>query len=272
MRTGRNMCVSFLTTLTDTGSLRYHAQIFAGAAYVLAQHGYMTELLTLQTAAGIEKALRNTDGVFFSVTVDAAEEDAVRRSGVPAIWINVGSGSPDNCVDPDDRGGCRLLAGHLNGMGYRSVWFVTPPGAAHPSVQVRQDALCAALGPGVEFRVVPLDAGTIAGLAAAIREGRLSRAVTVTYSDTQRLLVERMLLEAGARIPEDIGTATCHGGSFGSTVARMLPTTDLVYGETELGSAAARMLLDRLARGGASVPSILIPETLVVGRSTRPQC
>jgi len=271
MRSGRNMCVSFLTTLTDTDSLRYHALIFSGTAYVLAQRGYMTELVTLQSPAGMEKVLRNTDGVFFSIAADPGEVAAVQRGGVPAIWINVGKGSPENCVDPDDRTGCRLLAEHLDSMGYKHVLFVLPPSADHASIRIRQEALAAGLAGDVEFRAVSLEETTIADLAATIRQGKLPCTVFVAYSDTLRLLVERMLLRAGLRIPEDVGTTSCHGGNLGSTMARMMPSTDVVYRESELGDVAARMMIERLAQGGAPVPSVLIPETLVVGHSTRPQ-
>ena len=268
MRTGQNLCVSVLTPLMNLTNLRYHSLIFSGAACVLGQQGYMTELVTLNTPENTAKILRNTDGVLFSVEVEPDQVAAVQHHGLPAIWVNTSTGAAENSVDPDDQASCGLLAGHLNSMGYRHVLFVAPTASNHVSVRIRQEALRAALNSGVAFQAMPLDESAILGHATAIREGKLQHAVFVAYSDTLRLIVEHFLTQAGLQVPKDVGTASCHGGTFGSTVARMMPSTEIVYSETDLGVIGARMLLDRIVHGGASVPSVLLPGKLVVGRTT----
>jgi LacI family transcriptional regulator len=267
MRKGRNGVVSLFLTLPGAFDSGYQCMIFTGAALASRESGYSVEIVNPDKEANLARVLGNTDGVAFCVQMCAATEAIVRQSKLPAVRLNLGSYDPADGVEPDDRAGAAAIGLHLRTLGYQRIVYVSPLPGGHPSIRVREAALAEAAA-GLAFDTVTLDGPGLQPVIHDLQRHALPRTAFVAYADSIRVALQQKLFRAGLLIPDDVGLASCHTGLFGRTIDADLPVTGATYRALDLGVAGARMLLERIGNGGVSVPSVLVPETFIEGKTT----
>ena len=274
MCAGTNRIVSMFSSMGEDIESPYGCMIFTGAALAFQEVGYAVEIVDPSMGCELSRVLRNTDGVIFCVGMDLAVAEVVRQSQLPTVRLNVGLSDPTDCVEPDDRAGMQSIGAHVLKLGYERVIYVRPRLTAdHPSIRIRETALAESIA-GLTFGTLPYDVSAsppekaLQPLIRDLQRDALSHTVLVAYADNIRLALQQVLYRAGLAVPRDIGIASGYTALYDRTTNAGLQATGATYRVTDLGAAGARMMLERIRAGGASVPSVLVPETFVEGTTT----
>ena len=201
--------------------------------------------------------------------VASATRTGPAPEGVPTILVTRdidGSGLP--LVAADDAEGVRAAVAHLRELGHARIAHVTGP-LSLSTTSRRRDAFRAAAGG--DAPVVHGDAFTIpAGEHACgelLRSGWDGTAI-VAGNDLIALGCYAALAAAGLSCPRDV-SVTGHNDT--PLVDRVQPPlTTVAIPQHEIGVAAARLLLARLAGGPDGPERVLLPTRLVVRGSTGP--
>jgi LacI family repressor for deo operon, udp, cdd, tsx, nupC, and nupG len=186
-------------------------------------------------------------------------------------------------VASDNRGGGRIAARHLLGLGHRRFGYLMPPprnlDAPVRLSGVRDELRAFGGGDGRDGGTAPpaLTIGrggpTVAGGEAAMDEllaGRPRPTGVVAYNDLMAIGALRAIRRAGLRVPDDVSLVGFDDVAF---AAYSEPALTTVRQETaEMGRRAVATLTERLA--GASRPArsarIVLPVHLEVRASTGP--
>lgn len=175
----------------------------------------------------------------------------------------------------DDRGGGRLAAEHLIGLGHRRIAFLTTP-AVEPGCEEERrggyaEALAkAGLTPLPTLRLRPGDGDAPPGerdadLIAALRGAERPTALFVS-NDTGAIAVLDVLDAAGLRIPEDVSVVGFD--NVGIAGLRRISLTTVAQPLPGLAAVGVDLLLRRIEGGGDAPPPLAVE--LVERSSTGP--
>ena len=200
----------------------------------------------------------------------------LRRRHVPFVTISAdpGGAATDAVVRSDDRDGTIRTLGHLAAAGARAVAMIAPP----PINAFTRDCAetyrrwCASAGRPLLLEVV--DERDLAVDRAKAYLTAIDRVLAVRPApdalfvpvEMAGVMVLDELVARGFSIPEDVMVATTR--DLGRVTTTSPPMTALEWDFTEIGSRAAKMLLD-LIDGRRSAPcEEVVPTNLVARAST----
>jgi LacI family transcriptional regulator len=210
------------------------------------------------------------DGVVVSPSDDDLEPLRRRRDqGTPIVLVD--HEDPEHrlsSVSLDHREGGRLAAQHLLDAGRRRLLFAAGPEGVR-QVERRLDGCRLAVGqtPGVYLEIVrapdlDLADGTAVGLRIADLPPDRRPDAVVAGNDLHAIGIIAGLTSAGVRVPDDIAVVGYDDIPFAAVAA--VPLTTVRQPIAEIGTAAARLLLDEIAQPGrASREVVLAPELVV---------
>jgi LacI family transcriptional regulator len=196
--------------------------------------------------------------------------DAYRR-GAHVVMLNRGSTDvPYSLVTGNDAAGITAAVDHLVGLGHRDLVHLAGPKDFTTST-VRSSAFLAAVGrhAGVTGRLVPTTALTIeAGLVCMDGMLRQGDVPTAEVSGNEILAVGelRALRRHGLRCPDDVSVVGFNG--MDATEDLNPPLTTVQVPHFEMGTEAARLLLDDIAADEQRSVTVSLPATLIVREST----
>ncbi|SFP79088.1 transcriptional regulator, LacI family [Geodermatophilus dictyosporus] len=222
-------------------------------------------------------AEQRVQGVLITPTAELTPHlRSLRRRGVPVVLVDRRAPAADQCaVAVDDVLGGRLAAEHLLERGHRRIAFIGGASGL-PQVQERHDGVEAAVreatGAVDELLTLSPEALTVAGgreAAARIVGMPASRRPTaaVCANDLMALGVLQEMVRQGVRVPDEFAIVGYDDIDFAAAAA--VPLTSVRKPRQELGSRAARLLLDEArGEGHVHVQEVFEP-VLVVRESSR---
>jgi LacI family transcriptional regulator len=202
---------------------------------------------------------KRVDGVILTKAPGAMPtrmRDALARAGVPLVLLARSvPGFRADIVEMDDRAAAHEGVTHLLRLGFRRIGFVT--GLARVSTTRRRlEGYRAALRdwsqPADPALIVEGDFGVESGYRAGLE--LLKHRPDAVFISNYLMSVGFMgaLRQYQLRCPEDVAIVTCDDHPWLDSFAPRLTTIDLP--KRDLGAAAARMLIERLANGKRSAP------------------
>lgn len=217
------------------------------------------------------RALR-VDGI---VLAGEASPESLARVGVPLVVLGTRAVAAPGVpvVASDEIAGGRVATGHLASLGHRHIVCVSAPGASAAAREAGYVAEMRERGLPVSIVRAAHTSEAAAGAAAAEVLGgvaaRASAAPTAVFAvnDPMAVGVIGAASERGLRVPRDLSVV---GYDDSPLAAYSLVSLTSVSGDPrELGEAAGRELLARLA-GEDAGRGALLPPRLVVRSSTAP--
>ncbi|HWL79612.1 MAG TPA: LacI family DNA-binding transcriptional regulator [Roseomonas sp.] len=274
MRGTRTKTIGLLVTQIDNP---FFAELTAGAEAALDAAGYIAFLATTADSAErqgrILRRLREhrVDGVILCPAARTTAEEIARLAapGLPCVQAmrRVG-GSTGDFVGPANRLGAERLAEHLVARGHRRFAFA---GAAvmHSGTRERLEGLRAVLRRhGLPAPLVLRSAGTRSGgVEAALRLVALPARpdALVCSNDVVALGAIPELERQGIRVGRDMAVTGVGNVPEAATCQRPLTTLDTA--PRQIGEAAVRLLLRRIAQPAAPPEQLTLPAALVVRES-----
>ena len=225
------------------------------------ERAYVTVLAEMRvTGAIVMPSFEHSDVPFRSL----------RASGAGLVVL--GDWDEDTCtVGFDDDEGGRLAMQHLLDLGHRDVVYLGGPGGEH-QIEHRYAAAKAALDatPGARAlrRIDAVDStiGARAELAERVLELVPQPTAIFCASDSLALAVLNGLLRRGVRVPDDVSIVGFN--DIAAAQLAVVPLTTIAVPQYEMGTAAARLLLEELEPGHQHQSITFTPE-LIVRDSTR---
>ena len=256
----------------------FFTAVVRGIEVVLQAAGYTLLLANSDEDAARERNILETlraDGVagIIFVPINGAR-DAYREVLAPPLQVVAVDRSPANLrpdlVTVDNVEGTRLGVEHLLAMGHRDVALLGGP-SRHSTAKERergyQEALKAAgraLRPDLvhygDFR----EGGGYDGMKALLALSRRPSAVFVA-NNLMTLGAFRALHEAGVRIPDELALVGFDDMPWATSLNP--PLTAISQPSQEIGSSAADLLLDRIARPERATRHLILETSLVVRAS-----
>ncbi len=273
LRTRRTMTVGVM--IPDIANTLF-PPIVRGMESALEPAGYASILVSTDNDPDREARLldvlmqRGVDGI-----VDAAATrmdphlERVARE-VPVVTANraaEGSGIPS--VVSDDAGGIRMMLRRLRDAGHRAVGHVAGPDRLSTGVRRRRAFEAAARRLGLAAAVVAArrydeDEGRRCALTAL--EGFPEATALLCANDRLAIGAVGALAALGLRCPEDVSVTGFNDIPFLDLIPPGLTTVRIL--KSEVGRAAAEILLKRMAEPGARVPATTVMPVSIVERGS----
>jgi DNA-binding LacI/PurR family transcriptional regulator len=256
----------------------FFTAVVRGIDLVLQKAGYTLLLANSDEDAARERTILETlraegvAGIIF-VPINAAR-DAYRDVLAPPLHTVAVDRSPANLrpdlVTVDNVEGTRAGVAHLLAMGHRDVALLGGP-SKHSTAKERErgyeDALREAgrpLRPELVYYGDFREGGGYDGMKALIALPHRPTAVFVA-NNLMTLGAFRALHEAGIRIPEEIAVVGFDDMPWATSLNP--PLTVASQPSQEIGSSAAELLLDRIARPDRAIRHLILETKLVVRAS-----
>jgi DNA-binding LacI/PurR family transcriptional regulator len=196
-------------------------------------------------------------------------QQALAKAGVPIVLLaRTVPGFATDVVELDDRGAAYEGVTHLLRLGYRRVGFIGGLRGASTSRRrldgykaalrdwkIRLDPALVAEG---DFRV---ESGYQAGLA--LLKGRPDAVFIANYLMTVGFM--EALRQYRLRCPEEVALVTCDDYPWMDSFSPRLTTIDLP--KRELGAAAAKLLVERIAKKGGRPRTLKLKNAMRVRES-----
>jgi DNA-binding LacI/PurR family transcriptional regulator len=269
MRQSKTRVIGFATVnISDQGYLENHGvyPFVVGLSRELAQHGYhvaSVECSDLGDHANPEQPWAVKERFFDGLVVHYGLSDrAVRFAkdvGVPLVWWDSGVFEPNGCVYRDEIEVGRQVTRRLVEAGHRRIGFMVGRRGwqdycqhqpIHYSYAQRFESYRDEMR-AHGMKEVPLLGYDPAELAQQIDAHQVTAVIIQGTNFTAIDAAARLL---GKRIPQDLSVATL------DREARILPrgpaTGGMLYDRVDVGTHAARMMLDILEGGHTAVPSV----------------
>lgn len=267
----------------------FFTDVVRGIDGVLQAAGYTLLLSNADEDAARERDILETfraegvAGIIF-VPINAAR-DTYRRLLAPPVHTVAVDRLPSNLradlVTVDNLEGTRVGVAHLIAMGHREVALLGGPSRHSTAIEREQgyrQALQAAglpLQSELVYRGDFREGGGYDGMKALMALPRRPTAVFVA-NNLMTLGAFRALHEAGIRIPDEVAVVGFDDMPWATSLNP--PLTAVSQPSQEIGSAAADLLLDRIARPDRAVRHVILETKLVVrascgasARTARPQ-
>jgi DNA-binding LacI/PurR family transcriptional regulator len=256
----------------------FFTAVVRGIELVLQAAGYTLLLANSDEDAAREREILETlraegvAGIIF-VPINAAR-DAYRDVLAPPLHVVAVDRSPTSLrpdlVTVDNGQGTRLGVEHLLALGHRDVALLGGP-SRHSTAKERErgfhEAMRAA-GRTVRPELVHhgdfREIGGYDGMKALLGLSRPPTAVFVA-NNLMTLGAFRALHEAGVRIPDEVALVGFDDMPWATSLNP--PLTAVSQPSQEIGSSAADLLLDRIARPDRSIRHLILETTLVVRAS-----
>jgi len=283
MRRGRTHTLAIVIPQTTQRifSHPFFTEVMGGVTDVAVNAGY-TVLLSVSSQDDGDDAYtrllesRRADGV---ILMAAPLEDrnalTLAASGLPVVFLGSWSHGPlVHSVCIDERAAAKTLVVHLLDQGYQRIAYLAGQQGHGPAIEREQgyrDALAEAGRAVNPLLVVRGDFSPESGRAAMLQllERGTPPDAVFAASDEMAIGALQVLNERGLRVPFDVALA----GFDDIALATMTspPLTTIHYPMRELGSAAARLLLEEISGSAAGPTRIVFPTPLIVrGSSIRP--
>ncbi|MPZ60824.1 MAG: substrate-binding domain-containing protein [Propionibacteriales bacterium] len=219
---------------------------------------------------------RNVEG-FVAATARLRDPllEELAESGTPLVLVNRRVDSPNvPSVTVDDKAGVMMAVRHLFELGHRELVHLAGPQDLSTGV-ARLQAFRQALEdlglPAEPERIVEAASWSATGGADAMEtvvESGPSYTAVVAGNDLIALGCYDILARHGLRCPDDVSVVGFNDMSFIDRVAP--PLTSVRVPHYEIGTEAARLLLEALEHPDRHPRSLVLPPTLSVRRSTAP--
>jgi DNA-binding LacI/PurR family transcriptional regulator len=272
LRTSMTHTIGFV--VPDVSS-PFYAAALKGAQAALHESGYRVLLMDCEQSADREVEALQTllahrvDGLLVSsVGLGRARYERVVAGRVPCVFFDSAiDDAGDGSVILDNRAGIALLVDHLVEHGHREIALLAGS-LPETSGSERQSAFAAAMARHApEVRV----AG-VAGRRWSLQEGRRAtlellageRPPTALVASSVELALGAMLAcrEQGVGIPGDLALATFDDAYFAELLDP--PLTAVAYQPSEVGRAAAGLLVEAIADDDPTRRDCTVPVRLVV--------
>ena len=221
---------------------------------------------------------REVDGIILlEILADDPRPEVLRDHGYPFVMVghrrdNTGL----SYVDVDIDHGVELAIEHLIALGHRAIAFLTLDpvaqgkryGYATWALQAYERA-CRRHGLTSLPCLGGLTRDEMSAAAGVMLDSHSEVTAFVAPQETSVAGVLRAVQARGMRIPEDISLVAV-AGEAASELATP-PLTTITFPADELGSAAARMLLDRLAHDQSARKHLVRPRLTIRGTTTAPR-
>ncbi|WP_298743812.1 LacI family DNA-binding transcriptional regulator [uncultured Microbacterium sp.] len=272
LATGRANSLAFL--LTEPQNLLFSDPTFAlllrGATEALAERSMTLVLLIADTAeeqANVERYVRagHVDGVLL---VSSHESDRLLASlvaaGVPTVCtgIPLGETAGISTVSVDEVASARMMTRYLRDQGHRRIALITGPNDT-PGGRFRLMGFREEMGDAFDPDLVAqgsYEQATGDAAMTALLERAPDIDAVFAASDVMAVGAIAALRRAGKRVPEDVAVAGFDDSGLAATHAPPLTTVRQPW--AQISAAMVDMLLEVIA--GATVPSVVLPATLVV--------
>lgn len=272
LATGRANSLAFL--LTEPQNLLFLDPTFAlllrGATEALAERSMTLVLLIADTAeeqANVERYVRagHVDGVLL---VSSHESDRLLASlvaaGVPTVCtgIPLGETAGISTVSVDEVASARMMTRYLRDQGHRRIALITGPNDT-PGGRFRLMGFREEMGDAFDPDLVAqgsYEQATGDAAMTALLERAPDIDAVFAASDVMAVGAIAALRRAGKRVPEDVAVAGFDDSGLAATHAPPLTTVRQPW--AQISAAMVDMLLEVIA--GATVPSVVLPTTLVV--------
>lgn len=256
----------------------FFTTVVRGIDAVLQRAGYTLLLASSDDDLARERNILQTlraDGVAGIILVPLnAARNSYRELLGPPVHVVAIDRSPSSLradlVTVDNVQGTRLGVAHLVALGHREVALLGGP-SRHSTAREREqgyeDALRAAglpVRPDLVYRGDFRERGGYEGIQALMALPRRPTAVFVA-NNLMTLGAFRALHEAGIRIPEEIALVGFDDMPWATSLNP--PLTAVSQPSQEIGSSAADLLLDRIARPDRAIRHLILETTLVVRAS-----
>ncbi len=256
----------------------FFTAVVRGIDLVLQAAGYTLLLANSDEDAARERNVLQTlraegvAGIIF-VPLNSAH-DAYRDVLAPPLHTVVVDRSPSHLrpdlVTVDNVEGTRIGVAHLLSLGHRDVALLGGPSRHSTATERRQgyeQALLAAgrpIRPDIIYHGDFRERGGYDGMNALLALPRRPTAVFVA-NNLMTLGAFRALHEAGIRIPEEVALVGFDDMPWATSLNP--PLTAISQPSQEIGSSAADLLLDRIARPDRAIRHLILETKLVVRAS-----
>jgi DNA-binding LacI/PurR family transcriptional regulator len=209
---------------------------------------------------------RFCDGIIFNSIHSEREADAIegalRREGLPMIWMNMNR--PLNTVCPDEGASAKLLAKRLHNFGHRHImYFGVSSDNMHFSTIQRPEFLkreFLALG-GRSVRRIDRwgSKGDFMEQAASFLSNPGDVTAMVFYSEAYLMRLSALSTSLGLQFPGNWQLAVFDAPAdySGGSVRLRLEAAPPDFGR--INALAVEMLLKRIDSDGGDIPSVLVP-------------
>jgi LacI family transcriptional regulator len=197
------------------------------------------------------------------------------RQGTPVVLVNrVVEDRAFSSVSVDDRAGANLIIEHLAGLGHYRIAHVAGPQSLSTGYRRYRGFVSSMRDCGLK----PEKAGVSFGSRFSITEGLRCGAEVLSQADRPTAIVAgndmlalgcyTALEHLGLRCPDDVSVVGFNDMPFMDRLSPPLTTVRIPH--YEVGTQAAELLLERIARNDAPVKIVLLAPELVVRGSTGP--
>jgi LacI family transcriptional regulator len=227
--------------------------------------------------AAVESMLsRNVEGfVFATALLEHPLLEQLAATDTPIVLVNRRVATADiPSVTVDDTAGVALAMRHLVELGHREIVHLAGPqelstGAGRLRA-FRQALRDHGLDDSPERAVVCRSWSEAAGARGAkeLLDAGVPFTAVLAGNDLLALGCYDALAEHGLACPRDVSVVGFNDMPFVDKLRPPLTTVRIPH--YQLGTEAARLLLERLRQPGRHTPSVLLPPTLVVRESTAP--
>lgn len=276
LRTGRSGLVGVLVPdIADPG----FPPILAGIADQLHAAGYATIVVDVGPKGSqqdiIDRLLgRGVDGlVLATVSLRDAIVAHCLVAAVPVALVNRTDGSDRlPSAASDDATGMRLAVDHLAQLGHVRIGHIAGPQTISTGARRRAGFQAGAAQAGLSLRQIAIEAADAytreAGYAACLRllDRKLPPTAIVAANDLLALGVYDALAARGLICPRDVSVVGHNDMPYVDMLSP--PLTTVRIAQREMGEAAAKLLLDRIAKMAARSSHIVLTPKLIVRGST----
>ena len=256
----------------------FYPEVARGVEDVTSTYGYSIILCNTDRNPKKEAAYINlliekrVEGIVFaSLPTDRTLLVNLERSGIP--WVSAGNAIANmeqDCVVVDNVLGAYQAIQHLIGLGHKRIGHITGP-LHEPVTQERIEGFRrAAANYGLdpdELPVIEADYRQVGGYAAALKMLALTPPVTAIFAGNDLMAIGALEAahERGLKVPEDL--AIVGFDDIPIAALHTIQLTTVAQPKAEIGSLAARMLLDKIERlsTGENHPNkvVLVPKLIV---------
>jgi LacI family transcriptional regulator len=277
LRTGRSGLIGVLVPdIADPG----FPPILSGVTETLNAAGYAAIVVDVGTDPSREQELvdrliaRGVDGlVLATVVLDDPVVGHCLAASIPVVLVNRSdSGRKLPAVVTDDEAGMRLAVDHLVGLSHRRLGHIAGPQDVSTGALRRAGFKAAAARAGLSppnilietARAYTREQGRLAALRLLDRKN--APTAIVAANDLLALGIYDALGERGLKCPADISVVGHNDMPYVDMLSP--PLTTVRIAQREMGDAAARLLLERIAAPAARRERIVLAPRLIVRGST----